>query len=169
MVIGLPTLRRCVVTLAAVLAVASCGGDPFVRSSLSDATPSAAPAQVIEALPEPNEVGPGWQFPTKSMDYRIDFLGQLWEMPEHGIYYRCDDAKPLSAGAPELLADGPVTIGGRFLYKAGKGEHHPVDVTVFLASPRNSADRIGFARWAFTRCGRLEYDAIRVGAFARRR
>ena len=138
-------------TLAAVLLTGACGGDPepLRRSTLSMEVPSIPSVRLVEALPEPADLGAGWRFRTESLgsdDYFGEFLGSV--LPKY-----CPDADAQKAGIPRTRS--AYAVSGAFESPAGG---RAVAVLIGVDAPARSADRLAMIRRAYTECDTIEFQ-----------
>lgn len=136
---------------ALLLTLAGCGdgggAGRIEPSKLSRTVPAVDPFALINALPEPDELAPGWKLATDTLsdsDYFAEY--RISDVARH-----CKGASPKEAGLTEL---------SKFAVSASARPPQPPGdlwIRVAVDSPGASADRLALIRAAFTKCGELKY------------
>jgi hypothetical protein len=136
------------VLLLGLVGGCSDGVPKIERSNLSRTAPDVSSFRLIDALPEPDDFGPGWTFDKNSvsdLDYYAEYA--ILDVALH-----CEGASPKDAG---------LTDPSKHAVSASLQPPQPpgyVWVRIAVDSPGASADRLALIRTAFSKCGDLKYS-----------
>ncbi|MGH3241681.1 MAG: hypothetical protein ACRDNL_15015 [Spirillospora sp.] len=122
--------------------------EPIARSTLSQTVPSVSQGNLVNALPEPADFGPGWVFDTESVDDHDYF-----ELVTGGaVGDACEGADPARVGLPVM---SPHKITATMKREDGPSS---VEMGIGVDSPAASSDRITFLRAVYEQCGKVERE-----------
>ncbi|MCY1136931.1 hypothetical protein OWR29_02905 [Actinoplanes sp. Pm04-4] len=138
---------RALWTAAGALVVALAAGcgqgvGEIDRSELSHDIPQIRSLRLIDALPEPADLGPGWTLDTTSVDDE-DYYNE-YAISE--VARNCEGASPTAA---ELTEPNEYTASVSMEPEEGPGH---LWVRIAVDSPAGSADRLALIRAAYESC-----------------
>jgi hypothetical protein len=143
-------MRLPALVLVTGLLLVACGGEgmviPLPRSTLPTEVPSVTYGRLIDALPKPVDLGPGWEFDVDSLDYD-DMIASI----QRGYPKYCEWADPAKAGIS--AGDATHVISGDFTSPGRR----TISVSVMVNSPARTAERFAYLRRVAQKCTEITF------------